>query len=129
MTIQNGVYACVQQLLDDTADSGWINLTLINSVTSYSPTQVPKYRKIGNKVYLYGAVKAITTVPVVIGVLPEGFRPPKSMSYVQNTSAQDSHPHFARIQIKADGTIEIQFTINDISTTTWFPIDTEFLID
>jgi len=129
MTIQDGVYKCVEQLLEDTQDTGWTNLSLVSGVSSYSTVQTPKYRKIGNKVYLYGAVKGITSLPRVIGTLPEGFRPQKSMSYVQNTSAQDSYPHFVRIQIKADGDIEIQFTTNDISANTWFPIDTEFLID
>lgn len=129
MTIQDGVYNCVEQLLQDTEDSGWNNLTLASGVSAYSSIQTPKYRKIGNKVYLYGAVKGITSLSKVIGTLPEGFRPSKSMSYIQNTSAQDSHPHFARIQIKANGDIDIQFSTNDISVTTWFPIDTEFLID
>lgn len=129
MTIQNGVYKCTEELLEKTADSGWINLTLASGVTAYSSIQTPKYRKIGNKVYLYGAIKGLTGLPKVIGTLPEGFRPQKSMSIIQNTSAQDSYPHFTRIQVKTDGDVEIQFSTNDIATTTWFPIDMEFLID
>lgn len=124
-----GIYEDVEALKQKTADSGWKNFPLVSGLSAYSTIQAPKYRKIGNKVYLYGAVKGLTTVPKVIGTLPEGYRPPKSMSFPQNTSAQDSHPHFSRIQVKADGQVEIQFTTNDIAATTWFPIDLEFLID
>lgn len=129
MTMNDGVYKCVEQLLDDSADTGWKTLTLASGVTAYSNAQTPKYRKIGNVVYLYGAVKGITTLSKVIGTLPDGYRPVKSMSYTQNTSMQDSHPHFIRIQIQVNGDIDIQASTNDISVTTWFPIDTQFLVD
>ena len=128
MTIQDGVYKCVEQLLEDTKDSGWKTLPLASGVITYGTTQTPKYRRIGDVVYLQGAVKGITTLAKVIGTLPEGYRPTKSMSYAQNTSMQDSHPHFARIQIQTSGEIEIQASTNDISATTWFPIDTSFCI-
>lgn len=112
-----------------TEDSGWKTLPLASEVQAYSEAQLPQYRKIGPVVYLRGAVKNITQLAKVVGTLPVGFRPSKAKSYVQNTTVQDSHPHFTRMQVQADGDIEIQFSTNDISATTWFPIDTYFSVD
>lgn len=112
-----------------TEDSGWKTLPLATGIIAYSDAQTPQYRKIGPVVYLRGAVKGITTLSKIIGTLPEGFRPSKAKAYVQNTSAQDSYPHFTRVLAQADGDIEIQYSTNDISATTWFRIDTEFLVD
>lgn len=129
MTIRDGVYKCCEYLLGKVEDSGWINLSLASGVYEYSSAQRPQYRKIGNTVYIRGAVKNVTTLPKVLATLPDGFRPTQVVSYVQNTTIQDSHPHFMRVQVQTNGNIEIKASTNDISTETWFPIDVNFLND
>lgn len=124
--LENGVWGEWQPVR---YDSGWITLPLASGVSAYSNAQLPQYRKVGNTVYIRGAVKGITTVPKVIGTLPAGFRPTQVRSFVQNTSVQDSHPHFTRMQVQTNGDIEIRYTTNDISASTWFPIETSFLND
>lgn len=124
--MENGVWNAWQPVR---YDSGWKTLTLESGVSAYSNAQLPQYRKVGNTVYVRGAVKGVTQLSKVVAILPEGFRPTQVRSYVQNTTVQDSHPHFTRVQIQTDGSIEIKASTNDISANTWFPIETSFLND
>ena len=124
--MENGVWNAWQPVR---YDSGWKTLTLESGVSAYSNAQLPQYRKVGNVVYVRGAVKGVTQLSKVIAILPEGCRPSQVRSYVQNTTVQDSHPHFTRMQIQTDGSIEIKASTNDISANTWFPIETSFLND
>lgn len=111
-------------------DSGWVNLTLENNVVSYSDTQIPRYRKIGNKVYLKGAVKNVLT-STEIATLPEGHRPNRSGHvYMQITSTANG-ANFARWVVETNGKIRVEAISHNATygAEKWFPIHTEFLID
>jgi hypothetical protein len=61
-------------------DSGWLTLTLVNSFTQHATSPL-RYRKVGNVVFVQGAVQRTTTPPAgtQITTLPVGFRPSISL--------------------------------------------------
>lgn len=59
-------------------DSGWKYLTLQNGATIFNENNKPRYRKIGNIVYLDGLFSSpatSVTSPLTIATLPSGYRP------------------------------------------------------
>lgn len=113
-------------------DTGWNNLTLNEGVLAYNENGTPQYRKIGNKVYIRGAVKNILERDTVIGVLPESFRPLHGAhSYVQNTSMSNNSANFSRLAIRTDGSIVIEGVSagGSFGENKYFPIHTEYLVD
>ena len=115
-------------------DSGWLDVTLSGDVQQYSNTSKPQYRKIGNVVYLRGAVKNVTSDNTTIGVLPAGYRPiDMSHQYIQATSNENNSANFSRIKIGTDGAIIIEAISTGITatynSTDWFPINTSFTMN
>lgn len=64
-------------------DSGWQTATLTSSFVTYSGQAAPAYRKIGNVVYLRGAIAPAATwnssTETTIFTLPSGYRPATNM--------------------------------------------------
>lgn len=110
-------------------DSGWLTLPLASGITAYSDAQMPQYRKIGDVVYIRGAVKGITTNEKVVATLPEGYRPTRAKSYVQNMTASGTIANFTRMQVQADGDIEMQWNTYENNANYWYCLDTEFLVN
>lgn len=113
------------------SDSGWLNLPLTDGIEAYATTQIPQYRKIGDIMFLRGAVKGITAA-VTIGTLPTGYRPNKTVSFLQNTSVRTGgFVMTARYTINSSGEIRLEF-ISDgavYDATKWFPIHVSFAIN
>lgn len=127
--LENGVWGAWQPVR---YDSGWIDLPLASGISAYSSSQTPQYRKVGNTVYLRGAVKGIKQDKTIIGTLPTGYRPTKVVSFAQNMSMSGGAANFARWQVQTDGDIEMQYTNHSLieyEGTEWFPIDANFLND
>lgn len=114
----------------DATDTGWVGLTLASGVVAYAPTQIPQCRKIGKTVYIRGAVKNVLDKGV-IAILPEGYRPNSTISFVQNTSVRTGNfAMYARWTINAGGEIKLE-AISDgaeYDETKWFPISACFTI-
>ena len=131
-SLNNGVWTDWSSLTS--IDSGWLDITLSGNVQSYSSTTHPQYRKIGNVVYLRGAVKNITSDYTTIGVLPTGYRPTNiSHQYIQATSNENDSTNFSRLKVGIDGSIIMEGISTGITatynSTDWFPINTCFLVD
>lgn len=89
-------------------DSGWIDLPLVGDVQEYNTELKPKYRKIGNEVFLSGVVKNITAANTILATLPEGFRPVRQSYFVAGSSTISSgEATFFNCQVNADGNIRI----------------------
>lgn len=113
----------------DVTDSGWKILPLASGITAYSPTGTPQYRRIGDVVYIMGAVKGVTAADTLIGTLPEGYRPEiMNYVYVQNTSMASNKPNFARWVIKTTGEIRVEGASNGFAATNWLPLNTSFAV-
>ena len=64
-----------------TSPTAWTGVTFQNSWVNFGGTsQVARYRKIGDQVYIEGRIKT-GTMAVVAFTLPAGFRPPLVMSF------------------------------------------------
>mgnify|MGYP003291001026 CR=1 FL=1 len=101
-------------------DSGWLDLTLENGVTSRDNTAKykPQYRKIGNIVYLKGQVSIPAhSAYMVMATLPSGYRPyfeGKLPILVSNNWIDTD----GKIYISADNTAR-----NNQNIQTWWTID------
>lgn len=84
------------------ADSGWINFTLESGAQAYDNNNKPGVRCIGNRVYLRGAIKNLTSNSTIC-TLPVSFRP--AQDHVFTTSA-----------FNASGTVNDQITITVSAT-------------
>lgn len=127
----NGTWSNWEEINDDT---GWVTLPLLGNVQVYATGSNPQYRKIGNVVYLRGAVKNVLADDTNVCQLPEGFRPVgMAHSYVQNTSYANSGANMSRIQIGTNGIVTIQKITTGLGATygadKWFPLNTSFIVD
>lgn len=87
-------------------------IVLQNGVLEYSADHKPLYRKVGKFVEVMGAVKDITNIETVIGTLPEGYRPPRTIVMPQITSTTGGNARFARWAIRPNGEILMDRTID-----------------
>lgn len=145
MSYPSNIYDAVEQLEDEmtgaladiealkataATDTGWLTLPLAQGISGYG-NSVPQYRKIGKVVFIRGAVQNVLERNTIVGVLPEGFRPTISHSYIQNTSMRSGNLGMnARLAIRSNGEILIE-TISDgasYGADKWFPLHTDFVI-
>lgn len=89
-------------------DSGWLELPLGESVTAYNTELLPKYRKIGNEVFLSGVIKGITAANTILATLPVGYRPTRQSYFIGGSATMsDGKASFYNCQVNADGVIRI----------------------
>lgn len=128
MTIKDGVYKICEFLISDT---GWKTLPLINGAVAYSDTNIPQYRKIGNKVFLRGVVKGITSINFDFAQLPEGCRPQTFGAYfVGGSSTVDGKATFFNFQVNPSGIIRANSnSIGEYNTNYYCRLSGSFLVD
>jgi hypothetical protein len=114
----------------DIKNPTWTNLTLQNGVTAFALGSEPIFTKIGNVVYIKGAVTNISAVNTIIGTLPSGYRPSiMSHNFVQATSTVNSSARVARWVIGLDGTIKLEGTTDALyNASYWYPVHTSFIV-
>lgn len=121
----------IQRLNDDlanfTKDSGWINFTLESGATAYNNNYKPGVRCIGDRVYLRGAFKGVTSLGSTICTLPVAYRP--AMDYVFTTTAtsgttvQDT----VVMNVLSTGQIKLAASSGSLSSSAMISIATSFL--
>lgn len=109
------------------SDSGWAALPLASGVSQQNASVYPcRYRKLGNVVYVEGAVKGFTEIQKVVATLPEGYRPGKAFYMQTATNAG----HTDTFMVRTNGAIErVSTTRNPQSADDYHFINTSFLID
>jgi len=109
------------------SDSGWQTLPLASGVSQQNASVYPcRYRKLGNVVYVEGAVKGFTEIQKVVATLPEGYRPSKSF-YVQTATNAGQTDTF---MFRTNGAIErVSTTRSPQSAEDYHFIGASFLID
>lgn len=113
-------------------EAGWFDLEISGAGFS-AGSPVPKYRRIGTKVYVRGQIivdmDAVTEITTVFANLPTGFRPAKS-TYRLVPGEGDRQ---ARLYVTAAGTININYfktySGDTVTGSHWVQLDCEFLID
>ena len=108
------------------ADSGWIEFTLQNGATYYDSSSIPSYKKIGDRVYLRGAFKGITSTGLTICTLPDGYRP--NMAHIYTTCALNSSTinDTVALKINTDGTIVLHAKSGALSSSDLISLATDF---
>ncbi|WP_259406014.1 pyocin knob domain-containing protein [Shouchella clausii] len=115
-------------------DTGWIPLVLRNFAKPYRDREElrPRYRRIGDVVYLVGAVEGIQGPDHVIANIPQQFRPlGVSILASMPTSVSGGIGHIARWAIELNGDIVVQRTTRGdegLYPTAWFPISTSWAL-
>lgn len=109
------------------SDSGWNPLPLSSGVSQQNESVYPcRYRKLGNVVYVEGAVKGFAEIQKVVATLPEGYRPSKSF-YIQTATNAGQTDTF---MFRANGAIErMSTTKSPVSADDYHFIGASFLID
>lgn len=82
----------------DASDTGWLSLPLASGITNgdVNPMYTPRYRKVGQTVYVQGLIKGVTKTGsnATLATLPEGYRPrnyrPKFVAWGERISETDT---------------------------------------
>lgn len=113
-----------------TQDSGWINFTLESGASAYDNSNKPGVRCIGDRVYLRGAFKGVTTKGSIICTLPTAYRP--SQNHVFTTCAVNSSGTINDtivMQVKTNGSIVLLGSSGAITATDMISMATDFVLN
>lgn len=103
---------------------------MLNGAIPYNnDTAKPQYCKIGDIVYLRGSVKLGTTHrDIVVGNLPEGFRPVgQNYPFIQNASQISGVVNYNRWEIQSNGNVRLyNSSVATASLAYWHPLNTSF---
>ena len=107
-------------------DTGWVDLKLLGSAVRYGSDTTPRIRRVGNQVYLEGAVKGLTAGNVDVAEIPADFRPRFNRQYTQIFGASGQSSSW---QITVNpGTVKLLgVTAGTINETAWLPLSTSWL--
>lgn len=121
----------VAELMKSNVDTGWLDIPLASGVLPYSEAQKPKYRKIGNEVFLKGVIKGVTEANQILATLPVEVRPESHRYFIGGSSTVNSNATFFNCQIvPTDGTIRV--TTNSANTygeNTYLRLGISYTID
>lgn len=110
------------------SDSGWINFTLERG-TSFDDTTKPAIRKVGNKVYIRGAIKGLDTVNVPICTLPTNMRPAMNHQYTAMAVSNNGIAASCVLEVRTTGSIYLIAKSGTIPATAMLPISTQFVLE
>lgn len=110
------------------ADSGWINFTLESGATVYN-SNAPAVRNIGDRVYLRGQFKGVTSMPKTICTLPVAYRP--AMAHQFTTAAVNGTTVVATVvmEITTAGYVRMIAASGTIGNTNGISLATNFALN
>lgn len=107
-------------------DTGWIDLPLATGITAYSEGQKPRYRRVGNEVFLSGVLKGVTERDQVIAILPANYKPSKKVMLPIACVGQ----MLGKISIETNGEIILnRTTVEPVVVENWHSIACSFNIN
>lgn len=106
------------------ADTGWTEIALTNGTAS-DEYNVPSIRKIGNRIYLRGAVKGVS-VGQTIATLPSAYRPTMTHTFV--SCAVGMSTSFLVLNLSPAGVLSVLSSGGDILSGTRIPLATTYAI-
>ena len=106
-------------------DSGWLDLPLAAGISAYSDAQKPRYRRIGNEVFLSGVLTGITATNSTVATLPSDCRP----THKKILPCASVGVMFAKYSIETNGEIVFnRSTIEPVAAENWHSIACSFSI-
>ena len=118
----------IDDLNNETKDTGWLELTLNDGYTNNALASSGKlmYRRIGHQVFLKGSCKGFAEFNTSCGTLPTGFRPSTRHDFYVGTGGF----RLAKAMVSANGAITlIADTGETASSTQWYSFCTSFITD
>lgn len=128
-TVETMVQRIENELASLTQDSGWINFTLESGATAFNNNMKPAVRCVGDRVYLRGAFKGVTTLGSTICTLPVAYRP--AMAYTWTTAAVNgtSVADTVTMQITTSGYVKLLASSGALSSSHMISLDTNFILN
>lgn len=123
----NAVTNLTEEYEDLTTDSGWINFTLESGATSFDSTTTPAVRCIGDRVYLRGAFKGITSVPKTVCTLPTAYRPAMNHQFASN-AVYNGAVVPVEMEITTAGSVRLIAKNGNINAAAMVPMATNFVL-
>ncbi|PAD39824.1 BppU family phage baseplate upper protein [Terribacillus sp. 7520-G] len=124
-----GIWGDWLQYAGSIADAKWEMLTPRGGSQIWSEASSPRVLRLGDTVFLQGALKGITSRKFLALTLPGHCRPDRDLTFLQSTSTDGYKARFARWSIKTNGDVYIDYNTDDVwDGTKWYPIDTSFTI-
>lgn len=106
-------------------DTGWVNLELINGAVTYGADTIPRIRRIGNEIYLEGAVKGVTAGNTDVAVIPDDLLPAFNRQYVQAFGGGGATASWQITARAGSGRVRLMgVSSGTLSATSWLPIAT-----
>lgn len=128
-TVQNLIQALENKLARITSDSGWINFTLESGASAFNTSMKPAVRCVGDRVYLRGAFKGVTTLGSTICTLPVAYRPAMAHTWttaaVNGTSVADT----VVMQITTQGYVKLLASSGALSGSHMISLATDFVLE
>lgn len=115
--------------------TGWMNISLLNGVTSYDSETTPQVQlmTIGDVRFMSvrGSFKGLTSDNQTLGQIPSSLRwaITKNVYFSQSMSTEDGKAQFAAMKLDINGNISIEeATRSAITSTTWLTCDWTFML-
>lgn len=107
-------------------DTGWVNLRLLNEVERYASDTTPRVRRIGNQVYIEGAIKGATATNIDVAEIPQEFRPRFNRQYTQIFGSGGQSSSW-QVTVNS-GTLKfLGVTTGPVTATSWLPLSSNWL--
>lgn len=127
-TVQTLIQNLENEIADITSDSGWINFTLESGATAYDSNHKPAVRCIGDRVYLRGAFKGLTSLGSTICTLPVAYRPAMDHIFTTATINGTAVQRTVTIQVLTTGQIKLMASTGTITSSHMIPLATDFAL-
>ncbi|MGY2747198.1 hypothetical protein [Arthrobacter sp. UYCu723] len=111
-------------------DTGWVDLALLGTAVTYGGDTIPRIRRIGNQIYMQGAIKGLTAADVDVATIPAEFLPQYNLQFVQifGSTGQCATWQITAAGAAPDGKLKIMgVTSGTIAATSWTPLAQNWL--
>lgn len=123
------------EVRDMNDDSGWINFTLEGGAVAY-PGLTPAVRKVGNVVYIRGAIYQVTDPQRVVCTLPEAFAPRMEHYFAQVVGGTGVGVGYTTVRFKVNrsaatggtATITLNGATGALNANMTIPMSTSFIV-
>ncbi|PAE17299.1 hypothetical protein CHH91_04650 [Virgibacillus sp. 7505] len=120
----NGVWGDWLQTAGSVVDALWENLTPRGGSSAYDTANPPQVLRLGDMVYLRGALKGITGRQFIALTLPGHCRPSKLYADQSNISIGANYvARFARWSIATNGDVTMEYTSDNSFDAAWWSLD------
>lgn len=125
-TKRNGTWSSWLQTAGNMTE-GWRDLTPYGGAQPYGSGTGPQVMRVGDIIFLRGALTNITSRQQSVLTLPGDCRPSRDWQFMANISIGANYQaRFARWNIRADGTVVMDYVQDNSFDANWWSVNTVF---